>query len=66
MALDPTNQQAVGARHVKIGHGRDYDDVQPLRGVLSGQAFAVVEPHVEIKRLSVAENQYQLSALQQQ
>jgi len=66
MALDPTNQQAVGARHVKIGHGRDYDDVQPLRGVFSGQALAVVEPHVEIKRLSVAENQYQLSALQQQ
>ncbi len=35
LALDPTNQQEVGVRHVKIGHGRDYDDVQPLRGVFS-------------------------------
>lgn len=66
MALDPTNQQAVGPRHVKIGHGRDYDDVQPLRGVFSGAARAVVEPHVEIRRLSVAENQHELALLQQQ
>ncbi len=65
IALDPTNQQPVGQRHVKIGHGRDYDDVQPLRGVFSGHAQALVEPHVEIRRLSVAENQHQLSALQQ-
>lgn len=65
LALDPTNQQSVGPRHVKIGHGRDYDDVQPLRGVFSGPARAVVEPHVEIRRLSGAEGRQQLSALQQ-
>jgi transglutaminase-like putative cysteine protease len=65
MALDPTNQQQVGPRHVKIGHGRDYDDVQPLRGVFSGRAKALVEPHVEIRRLSVSEDQSLLSALQQ-
>jgi transglutaminase-like putative cysteine protease len=35
-ALDPTNTEPVGERHVKIGHGRDYDDVQPLRGVYHG------------------------------
>ncbi len=40
LALDPTNQQEVGLRHVKIGHGRDYDDVQPLRGVFAGSAQA--------------------------
>jgi transglutaminase-like putative cysteine protease len=55
MALDPTNQQAVGQRHVKIGHGRDYDDVQPLRGVFSGAAGASVTPDVEIRRLPIAE-----------
>ena len=38
LALDPTNGQEVGPRHVKIGHGRDYDDVPPLRGVFAGQA----------------------------
>ncbi len=35
-ALDPTNDQTVGSRHVKIGHGRDYDDTLPLRGVFHG------------------------------
>lgn len=35
--LDPTNQQPVGEQHVKIGHGRDYDDVMPLRGVYHGE-----------------------------
>ena len=36
--LDPTNQQEVGASHVKIAHGRDYDDVAPLRGIYHGPA----------------------------
>ena len=36
--LDPTNQLEVGEQHVKIGHGRDYEDVMPLRGVYHGEA----------------------------
>lgn len=36
--VDPTNRVPVGPRHVKIGHGRDYEDVTPLRGVYHGQA----------------------------
>jgi transglutaminase-like putative cysteine protease len=51
LALDPTNQQEVGVRHVKIGHGRDYDDVQPLRGIFSGGATPSVDPTVEIRRV---------------
>jgi transglutaminase-like putative cysteine protease len=34
--LDPTNGLVAGERHVKIGHGRDYDDVTPLRGIYYG------------------------------
>lgn len=37
-AVDPTNASPVGERHVKIGHGRDYDDVTPLRGVYFGES----------------------------
>jgi len=66
LALDPTNQQPVGVQHVKIGHGRDYEDVQPLRGVFSGRAEARVEPKVEIRRLSVAEDQRLVAARHQQ
>lgn len=35
--LDPTNQVVAGERHVKIGHGRDYEDVTPLRGIYHGE-----------------------------
>ncbi|HUO45398.1 MAG TPA: transglutaminase family protein [Acidimicrobiia bacterium] len=35
--VDPTNAQPAGERHLKIGHGRDYDDVLPLRGVYVGE-----------------------------
>lgn len=50
LALDPTNQTIVGERHVKIGHGRDYDDVRPLCGVYSGAAEGRVTPTVEMRR----------------
>ncbi|HEX4979614.1 MAG TPA: transglutaminase family protein [Acidimicrobiales bacterium] len=50
IALDPTNRQQVAERHVKIGHGRDYDDVLPLRGVFSGATDASVSAVVEIRR----------------
>lgn len=55
LALDPTNGQLVGERHVKIGHGRSYDDVQPQRGVFLGPAESAVEPVVEIRRVDGAE-----------
>lgn len=51
VALDPTNGLEVGVRHVAIGRGRDYDDVQPLRGVFAGQAKHQLEVEVEIRRL---------------
>lgn len=50
LALDPTNATEVGLRHVKIGHGRDYDDVAPLRGVYSGGAACALDVAVEIRR----------------
>ncbi|MYG93999.1 MAG: transglutaminase family protein [Acidimicrobiia bacterium] len=49
--LDPTNKLTVGHQHVKIGHGRDYDDVPPLRGVYSGSGVPEVKASVEIRRM---------------
>ncbi|MFV0373358.1 transglutaminase family protein [Microbacterium sp.] len=34
--FDPTNNIDIGDRHVRVGHGRDYSDVAPLRGVYAG------------------------------
>ncbi len=52
LGLDPTNGQIASEYHVKIGHGRSYDDVQPLRGVYLGPGSSAVEPQVEIRRVS--------------
>ncbi len=49
-ALDPTNPGPVAERHVKIGHGRDYDDVMPLRGVYHGDPDHELGVSVQISR----------------
>jgi transglutaminase-like putative cysteine protease len=49
-AIDPTNQQTIGELHVKIGHGRDYEDVMPLRGVYHGGADHDLGVRVRISR----------------
>lgn len=52
IAVDPTNQTVAGERHVVIGHGRDYDDVPPVRGVFTGPGVPIVDAQVTIARLS--------------
>ena len=52
IGVDPTNRGRAGATHVKIGHGRDYQDVPPIRGVYRGEASAELSAGVEMKRLS--------------
>ena len=54
LALDPTNRQTVGERHVTIGRGRDYDDVSPFRGVFSGHESHRLEVSVTMRRLATA------------
>lgn len=36
IGLDPTNDLIVGDRHVVVAHGRDYNDVSPIRGSYRG------------------------------
>jgi transglutaminase-like putative cysteine protease len=38
VGADPTNRRLAGEAHVKIGHGRFYGDVAPIRGVYKGAA----------------------------
>ncbi len=51
---DPTNRRLVGEGHVKIGHGRHYRDVPPIRGVYRGGAQATLEASVRMTRLDPA------------
>ncbi len=40
VGADPTNRRLAGETHVKIGHGRLYADVPPVKGVYRGGADA--------------------------
>lgn len=53
--LDPTNQALVGELHIKIGHGRDYDDALPLRGVFHGPADHDLGVSVRMTREQMAQ-----------
>lgn len=53
LALDPTNAQEVGERHVTIGRGRDYDDVSPFRGVFTGRQDHELDVAVTMRRLAL-------------
>ncbi len=49
--LDPTNGRPVGAQHVRVGTGRDYFDVAPVRGVVDGGGRAVAFSRVALTRV---------------
>jgi transglutaminase-like putative cysteine protease len=51
VGADPTNRVLAGETHVKIGHGRHYADVPPIKGVYRGAASAKLEASVTMTRL---------------
>jgi transglutaminase-like putative cysteine protease len=54
VGADPTNRCLAGETHVKIGHGRRYADVPPIKGVYRGAATAELEASVRMTRLDPA------------
>jgi transglutaminase-like putative cysteine protease len=51
VGADPTNRGLAGEKHVKIGHGRHYPDVPPIKGVYRGVANSKLEASVTMTRL---------------
>lgn len=49
---DPTNHKPAGDYHVTVARGRDYRDVPPLKGILSGGGGSGLSVSVEITRLA--------------
>jgi transglutaminase-like putative cysteine protease len=49
---DPTNHKPAGDFHVTVARGRDYRDVPPLKGILSGGGGSALSVSVEITRLA--------------
>jgi transglutaminase-like putative cysteine protease len=50
VGADPTNRGLTGENHVKIGHGRHYADVPPIKGVYRGTASSELEASVRMHR----------------
>ena len=51
IGADPTNRGLADSSHVKIGHGRHYADVPPIKGVYRGAASAELQASVTMTRL---------------
>ena len=51
VGADPTNRRLADETHVKIGHGRFYADVPPVKGVYFGAAASELEARVTMSRL---------------
>lgn len=54
VGADPTNRRLADESHVKIGHGRLYADVPPIKGVYAGSAGAHLAANVTMSRLDPA------------
>lgn len=48
--FDPTNDCMPGEQHITLAWGRDYGDVVPLKGVMSGGGSHGLEVGVDVKR----------------
>jgi transglutaminase-like putative cysteine protease len=55
VGADPTNRGLTGENHVKIGHGRHYPDVPPIKGVYRGLANSDLVARVTMTRLDRAD-----------
>ncbi|MGO9903846.1 MAG: transglutaminase family protein [Solirubrobacteraceae bacterium] len=55
IGAEPTNRGLASERHVKIGHGRHYPDVPPIKGVYRGRANSTHEARVTMSALDSAD-----------
>ena len=46
--LDPTNDMRAGEGHVTVAWGRDYGDVAPINGIVTGGGDHIVEVGVDV------------------
>ncbi len=51
VSIDPTNRKLADASHVKIGHGRFYADIPPVKGLFIGNATSTLSAAVTLSLL---------------
>lgn len=50
IGFDPTNNCTVDQRYVRVGIGRDYQDVPPVRGVLMGGGESRLDVSIRVRK----------------
>ncbi|NJN45943.1 MAG: transglutaminase family protein [Candidatus Competibacteraceae bacterium] len=58
--FDPTNGCMSGEQHITLAWGRDYSDVAPLKGVMSGGGSHTLQVGVDVEPLGIQENDGEL------
>ena len=51
VSIDPTNRRLADSSHVKIGHGRFYADIPPVKGLFIGTATSTLSAAVTLSLL---------------
>lgn len=49
--FDPTNDMVPAERHIVLGHGRDYADIAPLKGVVRSSGGSHLSVMVDVRRI---------------
>ncbi|WP_147533168.1 transglutaminase family protein [Bacillus marasmi] len=49
VGFDPTNNGLINWRYVKVGHGRDYRDIVPVKGIYQGASAQTMTVEVDVK-----------------
>ncbi len=57
VGFDPTNNTLIDDRFAKIGVGRDYRDVSPVRGIYKGASRSTMSVNVAMEALAGAQQQ---------
>lgn len=51
LGFDPTNNNRVDGRYIKLGHGRDYLDIVPVKGIYRGMPGQKLIVEVDVQRM---------------
>ncbi|MDD5157114.1 transglutaminase family protein [Sulfurimonas sp.] len=64
--FDPTNNIIPTDQHIILGSGRDYNDISPLKGVVSSSGSSRLSVMVDVKRVDAEELMRQQMQMQSQ
>jgi len=51
LGFDPTNNNVMSWRYIKLGHGRDYRDIVPTKGIYRGAGNPKMEVKVDVRKI---------------